>query len=73
MRLEEVIIHLEILFILVKMTDERLINKAHGTQSKDWDSINSLIDLASDEETKRILEIIQKRKFHEDEFKDGNL
>ena len=55
------------------MTDEQLINKAHGTQSIDWDSINSLIDLAYDEETKRILESIQKRKFHEDEFKDGNL
>ena len=55
------------------MTDEQLINKAHGTQSIDWDSINSLIDLAYDEETKRILENIQKRKFHEDEFKDGNL
>ena len=55
------------------MTDEQLINKANGTQSKDWDSINSLIDLASYEETKHILESIQIRKFHEDEFKDGNL
>ena len=55
------------------MTDEQLINKANGIQSKDWDSINSLIDLASTEETKRTLESIQKRKFHEDEFKDGNL
>ena len=55
------------------MTNEQLITKANGTQSKDWDSINSLIDLASNEETKRTLESIQKRKFHEDEFKNGNL
>ena len=57
----------------IAMTNEQLINKANGTQSKDWDSINSLISLADNEETVRILESIQKRKFHEDEFKNGDL
>ena len=55
------------------MTNKQLINKANGTQSKDWDSINSLISLADNEETVRILENVQKRKFHEDEFKNGDL
>ena len=56
-----------------KMTDEQLIQKANATLSHDWSSINSLIDLASNEETKRVLEQIQKYKFREEEFANGSL
>lgn len=55
------------------MNDEQLINKAHGTPAIEWSSITILIDLANTEETKRILESIQKQKYHEEEFLNGNL
>ena len=55
------------------MTDEQLINKANTTPSHDWGSINSLIDLASNEETKRVLERIQVTKFRLEEFANGSL
>mgnify|MGYP003610003829 CR=1 FL=1 len=55
------------------MTEEQLIQKANSTPSYDWSTINSLIDLASSEETKRVLEQIQKHKFREEEFANGSL
>lgn len=55
------------------MTDEQLINKANTIPSHDWSSINSLIDLASNEETKRVLERIQVTKFRLEEFANGSL
>jgi hypothetical protein len=57
----------------ITMTSEQLINKANGTHCIEWSSITSLIDLASDEETKAILESIQKQKYHEEEFLNENL
>lgn len=56
-----------------EMTDEQLIQKANATPSHDWSSINSLIDLASNEETKRVLERIQITKFRLEEFANGSL
>jgi len=56
-----------------KMTDEQLIQKANSTPYIEWSSISTLIDLASNEETKRILEQIQKHKFREEEFANGSL
>jgi hypothetical protein len=55
------------------MTDEQLIQKANSTPYIEWSSISSLIDLASNEETKRVLEQIQKYKFREEEFANGSL
>ena len=55
------------------MTDEQLIQKANDTPIHDWSTISALIDLASSEETKRVLERIQKNKFRDEEFANGSL
>ena len=55
------------------MTDEQLIQKANSTPYIEWSSISSLIDLASNEETKRVLERIQITKFRLEEFANGSL
>lgn len=56
-----------------KMTDEQLIQKANSTPYIEWSSISSLIDLASNEETKRKLEKIQVLKFRLEEFSNGSI
>lgn len=55
------------------MNDEQLINQAESIPYFRWYEIQSLIDMAEKEETKRILEGIERRKYHTEEFHSGML
>ena len=55
------------------MNDEQLIRKAESTPYSRWYEIQSLIALAEKEETKRILEGIERRKYHTEEYYSGML
>lgn len=52
------------------MTNEELIQKAKATHYLDWDTIDPLIKLATDEATKATLKQIMVHKYHIDESKN---
>lgn len=49
--------------------NEELIEKALETSCFDWHSINRLIDQATDAATRQRLISIQRRKYHEEEYR----
>ena len=53
------------------MTNQELILKAYNTHCSDWDTITSLIQQATDDETRERLRTIQKSKYHTDEHRCG--
>ena len=57
----------------VSKKDKELIQKAWATHFTRWNDIESLIEQAESEETKRTLRSVQVQKYHKEEASEGML